>query len=198
MTASTVAAIVPESLDGLRLNRALRAGILRLRHRIGNVPARARAVNVRAAPLACQAMETGRSCAAAMLAQALRPLTALAIAPSRLALAFELGWFAAVWLVAAAVLFAQKRAGVATHAIIGLLMLGLGLVARFQGLPWELLALGISVCSLALAARRAENLVSLLAGVVLVLYRREFHSDVLEVMVYTPTPAAEVAKEKSE
>ena len=36
------------------------------------------------------------------------------------------------------------------------------------------------------------------AGVVLVLYRREFHSDVLEVMVYTPTPAAEVAKEKSE
>ena len=36
------------------------------------------------------------------------------------------------------------------------------------------------------------------AGVVVVLYRREFHSDVLEVMVYTPTPAAEVAKEKSE
>ena len=25
------------------------------------------------------------------------------------------------------------------------------------------------------------------AGVVFVLYRREFHSDVLEVMVYTPT-----------
>lgn len=36
------------------------------------------------------------------------------------------------------------------------------------------------------------------AGVVVVLYRREFHSDVLEVMVYTPTPAADVAKEKSE
>lgn len=36
------------------------------------------------------------------------------------------------------------------------------------------------------------------SGVVLVLYRREFHSDVLEVMVYTPTPAAEVNKEKSE
>ena len=36
------------------------------------------------------------------------------------------------------------------------------------------------------------------AGVVVVLYRREFHSDVLEVMVYTPTPAVEVAKEKSE
>ncbi len=27
------------------------------------------------------------------------------------------------------------------------------------------------------------------AGVVVILYRREFHSDVLEVMVYTPTPA---------
>ena len=36
------------------------------------------------------------------------------------------------------------------------------------------------------------------AGVVLVLYRREFHSDVLEVMVYTQTPAFESSKEKSE
>jgi uncharacterized membrane protein len=36
------------------------------------------------------------------------------------------------------------------------------------------------------------------AGVVLVLYRREFHSDVLEVMVYTQTPAFESPKEKSE
>ncbi|MCW2267310.1 hypothetical protein D3C77_35590 [compost metagenome] len=36
-------------------------------------------------------------------------------------------------------------------------------------------------------------------GVVLVLYRREFHSDVLEVMVFTPTeaPVAETAKETS-
>lgn len=36
------------------------------------------------------------------------------------------------------------------------------------------------------------------AGVVLVLYRREFHSDVLEVMVYTQTLAVESLKEKSE
>ncbi|GAC1034886.1 DUF599 domain-containing protein [Pseudomonas sp. No.21] len=37
------------------------------------------------------------------------------------------------------------------------------------------------------------------AGVVLVLYRREFHSAVLEVMVYTPTTqAAEPPKEKNE
>jgi hypothetical protein len=31
-----------------------------------------------------------------------------------------------------------------------------------------------------------------------VLYHREFHSDVLEVMVYTQTPAFESPKEKSE
>jgi uncharacterized membrane protein len=33
------------------------------------------------------------------------------------------------------------------------------------------------------------------AGVVLVLYRREFHSDVLEVMVYTETAIAESPRE---
>ncbi len=36
------------------------------------------------------------------------------------------------------------------------------------------------------------------AGVVVILYRREFHSDVLKVMVYTPTQAAEPPKEKNE
>ncbi len=36
------------------------------------------------------------------------------------------------------------------------------------------------------------------AGVVLVLYRREFHSDVLDVMVYTPTSLAEPFKDKVE
>ncbi|PTS86322.1 DUF599 domain-containing protein [Pseudomonas sp. HMWF032] len=36
------------------------------------------------------------------------------------------------------------------------------------------------------------------AGVVLVLYHREFHSDVLEVMVYTQTPTFDPPKEKSE
>ncbi len=33
------------------------------------------------------------------------------------------------------------------------------------------------------------------AGVVLILYRREFHSDVLEVMVFTPTSPAEAPRE---
>jgi uncharacterized membrane protein len=36
------------------------------------------------------------------------------------------------------------------------------------------------------------------AGVVVVLYRREFHSDVLEVMVYSPTPLGEPSKDKAE
>ncbi|MGX5219618.1 MULTISPECIES: DUF599 domain-containing protein [Pseudomonas] len=35
-------------------------------------------------------------------------------------------------------------------------------------------------------------------GVVMILYRREFHSDVLEVMVYTQTPTIEPVKEKVE
>jgi len=96
-------------------------------------------------------------------------LTVLAMAPTRLAFAVELWWFAATWLLAAAWLFTQKREGSATHAIIGLLMLGLGLAVRFRDLPWELLALAISVCALSLAARRRENLVGFLAGLVLVL-----------------------------
>jgi uncharacterized membrane protein len=40
--------------------------------------------------------------------------------------------------------------------------------------------------------------IAVTTGVVLVLYRREFHSDVLEVMVYTQTAMVEPAKEKCE
>jgi len=96
-------------------------------------------------------------------------LTVLAMSPTRIALAVELWWFAAIWLFAAVWLFAQKREGSSTHAVIGLLMLGLGLAARFRDLPWELLALAIAVCALVLAARREAKLVGLLAGVVLLL-----------------------------
>ena len=98
-------------------------------------------------------------------------LTALVIAPTRIALSMELWWFAGVWLTASAWLFAQKREGMATHAIIGLLMLGLGLAARYRDLPWELLALGIAVVALVLAARRSSSrrLHGFLAGLVLVL-----------------------------
>ena len=84
-------------------------------------------------------------------------LTAVALAPSRTALAMQLWWFAAIWTAASLWMRAEKRAGVATHALIGVLMFGLGLAARFRGLPWELLALGVAVAALALAARRPES-----------------------------------------
>jgi hypothetical protein len=98
-------------------------------------------------------------------------LTALAIAPSRAGLAAQFWWFAAIWLAASAWLYSQKREGMATHAVIGLLMLGFGLAARFRNLPWELVTLAISVAALALAAPRSESarLHGFLAGLVLVL-----------------------------
>ena len=102
---------------------------------------------------------------------AVASLTALAIAPSRLELAAQFWWFSAIWLGASLWLFTQKREGMATHAIIGLLMFGFGLAARFHDLPWELLNLGIAVAALALAARRSKSgrLHGFLAGLVLVL-----------------------------
>ncbi len=98
-------------------------------------------------------------------------LTAVAIAPSRAALAMQLWWFAAIWTIASLWMRAEKREGVATHALLGLLMFGLGLAARFRGLPWDLLALGIAVAALVLAARRPDlqRLQGFLAGLVLVL-----------------------------
>ncbi len=98
-------------------------------------------------------------------------LTALVIAPSRAALAGELWWFAVIWFAAAAWLFTRKRDGMATHAVIGLLMLGLGLAARFRNLPWEIVALAVGVSALVLAARRSTSnrLHSFLIGLVLVL-----------------------------
>ena len=98
-------------------------------------------------------------------------LTALAIAPSRAGLAVQLWWFAGIWIAAAAWLYRQKREGMATHAIIGLLMLGFGLAARFRNLPWELVGLGLAVTALVLSARRSQSarLHGFLAGLVLVL-----------------------------
>jgi hypothetical protein len=98
-------------------------------------------------------------------------LTAQAIAPSRVALAMQLWWYAGIWLVAAAWLYTKRREGMASHAIIGLLMLGCGLAARFRDLPWELVGLGISVIALVFAARRSQSarLHGFLAGLVLVL-----------------------------
>jgi uncharacterized membrane protein len=102
---------------------------------------------------------------------AMAALTALAISPSRAALAVQFWWYAAIWLSASVLLFWQRREGMASHAIIGLLMLGFGLAARFRDLPWELVTLGIAVTALALAARRSESrgLHGFLAGLVLLL-----------------------------
>jgi len=98
-------------------------------------------------------------------------LTAQALAPSRAMLAVRLWWYAGIWLAASAWLYSQRREGMASHAIIGLLMLGCGLAARFRDLPWELVGLGIAVISLVLAARRSQStrLQGFLAGLVLVL-----------------------------
>jgi hypothetical protein len=98
-------------------------------------------------------------------------LTAIGLAPSRAALSAELWCFAGTWLAASAWLRAQKREGVATHAIIGLLLLGFALAARYRDLPWELIALAIGVAALALAARRSHStrLQGFFAGLVLLL-----------------------------
>jgi len=98
-------------------------------------------------------------------------LTALAIAPSRAELAAQLWWYAGIWVAASVWLYSQRREGMATHGIIGLLMLGFGLAAQFRNLPWELVGLAIAVASLALSARRSHSgrLHGFLAGLVLVL-----------------------------
>jgi hypothetical protein len=98
-------------------------------------------------------------------------LTAQVLAPSRAALAVQLWWYSGIWLAAAAWLYIKRREGMASHAIIGLLMMGCGLAARFRDLPWELVGLGISVIALVLAARRSPSarLHGFLAGLVLVL-----------------------------
>jgi uncharacterized membrane protein len=98
-------------------------------------------------------------------------LTAIAISPSRAALAPQFWWFAGIWLAASLWLYTQRREGMGSHAVIGLLMLGFGLAARFRDLPWELVTLAIAVAALALAARRSEasRLHGFLGGVILVL-----------------------------
>jgi hypothetical protein len=98
-------------------------------------------------------------------------LTVLAIAPSRTELASQFWWFGGIWLAASLWLLSRRREGMATHAIIGLLMLGFGLAARFRNLPWELVTLAIAVAALALAARRSPStrLHGFLAGLVVVL-----------------------------
>lgn len=102
---------------------------------------------------------------------AVATLLAIAIAPARVELSWELIGLGAIWLAAALLLKLLARDGIAAHAVIGTVLLGLGVAARFRGLPWELIALVFSVGALELAARRSESrrLHSFLAGLVLLL-----------------------------
>jgi uncharacterized membrane protein len=99
---------------------------------------------------------------------AVAALLALPLAPTRAALSNELLVLAALWLAAAGYLWVANREGSAAHAVIGLLLSGLGIAARFNDLPWELVALAFSAGALELASRRSSSrqLHSALAGLV--------------------------------
>jgi Predicted membrane protein (DUF2339) len=95
-------------------------------------------------------------------------LLAAWIAPTRIDLASELMCFGAIWSVAAVALQFMRSRGVAAHAVIAALLLGLGIAARFRALPWELISLATAVAGLYVAARRPLDRVhSALAGFVL-------------------------------
>lgn len=98
-------------------------------------------------------------------------LLATIIAPSRIELSWELMGLGTIWLAGAGYLRILSRDGSAAHVVIGVVLIGLGVAARFRGLPWELIALGFSVGALALAAKRSESgrLHDFLAGLVLLL-----------------------------
>jgi uncharacterized membrane protein len=95
-------------------------------------------------------------------------LSALLIAPSHVSLSNELLALSAVWFAVAAYLALMRRDGAVVHAVIGILLAGSAVAARFRDLPWELIALAFTVLALRLAARRSNSarLQSALAGLV--------------------------------
>ena len=94
-------------------------------------------------------------------------LLAVWIAPTRIDLATELMCLGAIWAIAAVALQFTRGRGVAAHALIAVLLLGLGMAARFRDLPWELISLGFAVAALFVAARKPLDRVhNVLAGVV--------------------------------
>lgn len=96
---------------------------------------------------------------------------AIAIAPSRGSLSMELIGLGVIWLLAAVYLRIVGREGTAAHALIGTLLVGFGVVARFRGLPWDVVALACAVAALAAAvySSKSQRLHSVVAGVVLLL-----------------------------
>jgi uncharacterized membrane protein len=84
-------------------------------------------------------------------------LSAVLIAPSRASLSNELLVLSAVWLTVGAILALMRRDGAVLHAVIGILLAGSAVAARFRDLPWELIALAFSVIAFWLAARRSHS-----------------------------------------
>lgn len=93
----------------------------------------------------------------AILLPAAAGLSALLIAASRGALSNELLVLSAVWFAAAACLALVRRDGAVLHAVIGIVLAGSAVAARFHDLPWELIALAFSVIAFWLAARRSHS-----------------------------------------
>ncbi|MFO1466333.1 MAG: DUF2339 domain-containing protein [Steroidobacteraceae bacterium] len=95
-------------------------------------------------------------------------LSAVVLAPGRAALSAELLALGGIWLLVSTFLLLARRPGLGVHLVVGALLVGFGLAARFQDLPWELIGLAFSVGALGVAAYRSksESLHNVLAGLV--------------------------------
>ncbi len=95
-------------------------------------------------------------------------LSAVVLAPGRAALSAELLGLGGIWLLISTFLLLTRRPGLGVHLVVGALLVGFGLAARFQDLPWELIGLAFSVGALGVAAYRSksETLHNVLAGLV--------------------------------
>jgi uncharacterized membrane protein len=85
---------------------------------------------------------------------AIAALLATLLAADKAQLTVSLLCLGTIWLCAAVVLRLMSRTGAAVHLIIGLALQLLGVFVRFENLPWEIVLLGFSVGTLALAAWR--------------------------------------------
>jgi hypothetical protein len=95
---------------------------------------------------------------------------ALVIAPSRADLSLLLIGLGFTWIVAAVYLRFVSRDGVTAHAVIGTLLMAIGVAARFRGLPWDVITLAFATGALTIGAYRttSRRVHDLLVGLVLV------------------------------